>query len=49
VSTTSDVRGVRPDLPPDQPSCSAADLSLHLLRLGDDALVLGQRLCQWIT
>lgn len=49
MSTTSDVRGVRPDLPPDQPSCSAADLSLHLLRLGDDALVLGQRLCQWIT
>ncbi|MFJ4694319.1 1,2-phenylacetyl-CoA epoxidase subunit PaaC [Streptomyces sp. NPDC088766] len=26
-----------------------ADLALHLLRLGDDALVLGQRLCQWIT
>ncbi|MET9440662.1 1,2-phenylacetyl-CoA epoxidase subunit PaaC [Streptomyces sp. NPDC006610] len=22
---------------------------MHLLRLGDDALVLGQRLCQWIT
>ncbi|GGL80103.1 phenylacetic acid degradation protein [Streptomyces fumigatiscleroticus] len=26
-----------------------ADLAVHLLRLGDDALVLGQRLCQWIT
>lgn len=25
------------------------DLAAHLLRLGDDALVLGQRLCQWIT
>lgn len=24
-------------------------LAVHLLRLGDDALVLGQRLCQWIT
>ncbi|WP_345582941.1 1,2-phenylacetyl-CoA epoxidase subunit PaaC [Streptomyces prasinosporus] len=22
---------------------------MHLVRLGDDALVLGQRLCQWIT
>jgi ring-1,2-phenylacetyl-CoA epoxidase subunit PaaC len=28
---------------------TAADLAVHLLRLGDDALVLGQRLCQWIT
>jgi ring-1,2-phenylacetyl-CoA epoxidase subunit PaaC len=26
-----------------------ADLAALLLRLGDDALVLGQRLCQWIT
>ncbi len=26
-----------------------ADLAVHLLRLGDDALILGQRLCQWIT
>ncbi|MEU0009081.1 1,2-phenylacetyl-CoA epoxidase subunit PaaC [Streptomyces sp. NPDC006314] len=26
-----------------------AHLAVHLLRLGDDALVLGQRLCQWIT
>ncbi|MCX2926267.1 1,2-phenylacetyl-CoA epoxidase subunit PaaC [Streptomyces sp. NEAU-W12] len=26
-----------------------AYLAVHLLRLGDDALVLGQRLCQWIT
>lgn len=26
-----------------------ADLAVHLVRLGDDALVLGQRLCQWIT
>lgn len=31
------------------PAGSAADLALHLQRLGDDALVLGQRLCQWIT
>ncbi|MFH9010865.1 1,2-phenylacetyl-CoA epoxidase subunit PaaC [Streptomyces sp. NPDC017943] len=30
-------------------TCTAADLAVHLLRLGDDALVLGQRLCQWIT
>ncbi|GAA3501436.1 phenylacetate-CoA oxygenase subunit PaaC [Streptomyces prasinosporus] len=28
---------------------TAADLAVHLVRLGDDALVLGQRLCQWIT
>ncbi|MGW0333639.1 1,2-phenylacetyl-CoA epoxidase subunit PaaC [Streptomyces sp. NPDC003011] len=38
----------------DGSSCAAgtradADLAAHLLRLGDDALVLGQRLCQWIT
>ncbi|MEU5251937.1 1,2-phenylacetyl-CoA epoxidase subunit PaaC [Streptomyces longwoodensis] len=26
-----------------------ADLATYLLRLGDDALVLGQRLCGWIT
>ncbi|MEU7423424.1 1,2-phenylacetyl-CoA epoxidase subunit PaaC [Streptomyces sp. NPDC040750] len=26
-----------------------AHLAVHLVRLGDDALVLGQRLCQWIT
>ncbi|CAM5733377.1 hypothetical protein STENM223S_05888 [Streptomyces tendae] len=26
-----------------------ADLALLTLRLGDDALILGQRLCQWIT
>ncbi|MEE1928333.1 1,2-phenylacetyl-CoA epoxidase subunit PaaC [Streptomyces sp. TRM 70351] len=26
-----------------------ARLAAHALRLGDDALVLGQRLCQWIT
>ncbi|WP_260333530.1 1,2-phenylacetyl-CoA epoxidase subunit PaaC [Streptomyces beigongshangae] len=24
-------------------------MAVHLLRLGDDALVLGQRLCEWIT
>ncbi|CAM5668391.1 1,2-phenylacetyl-CoA epoxidase subunit PaaC [Streptomyces fumanus] len=28
---------------------TGTDLALHLLRLGDDALVLGQRLCEWIT
>ncbi|WP_443040873.1 1,2-phenylacetyl-CoA epoxidase subunit PaaC [Streptomyces sp. AHA2] len=28
---------------------TAADLAVHLQRLGDDALVLGQRLCEWIT
>jgi ring-1,2-phenylacetyl-CoA epoxidase subunit PaaC len=40
VTTTSDA--------PARPSTDA-DLARHLLRLGDDALVLGQRLCQWIT
>lgn len=30
-------------------SRTGADLAVLLLRLGDDALVLGQRLCQWIT
>ncbi|MFG2603521.1 1,2-phenylacetyl-CoA epoxidase subunit PaaC [Streptomyces sp. NPDC048514] len=44
MTTTSDpapgtAGGVRAD----------TDLAVHLLRLGDDALVLGQRLCQWIT
>ncbi|MFE0450376.1 1,2-phenylacetyl-CoA epoxidase subunit PaaC [Streptomyces sp. NPDC058914] len=36
-------------LPGEPPSADAPDLARHLLRLGDDALVLGQRLCQWIT
>ncbi|MFF8033124.1 MULTISPECIES: 1,2-phenylacetyl-CoA epoxidase subunit PaaC [unclassified Streptomyces] len=31
------------------PAPGDADLAALLLRLGDDALVLGQRLCQWIT
>ncbi|MFG2310947.1 1,2-phenylacetyl-CoA epoxidase subunit PaaC [Streptomyces sp. NPDC048566] len=39
MTTTTDPADVRPDL----------DLAVHLLRLGDDALVLGQRLCRWIT
>ncbi|MFJ8194675.1 1,2-phenylacetyl-CoA epoxidase subunit PaaC [Streptomyces sp. NPDC096094] len=39
MTTTTDPAGVRPD----------PDLAVHLLRLGDDALILGQRLCQWIT
>ncbi|MFI1371813.1 1,2-phenylacetyl-CoA epoxidase subunit PaaC [Streptomyces longwoodensis] len=30
-------------------SSAGADLATYLLRLGDDALVLGQRLCAWIT
>ncbi|MFJ8694467.1 1,2-phenylacetyl-CoA epoxidase subunit PaaC [Streptomyces roseolilacinus] len=34
---------------PGGPPSVAPDLARHLLRLGDDALVLGQRLCQWIT
>ncbi|CAM5570239.1 1,2-phenylacetyl-CoA epoxidase, subunit C OS=Streptomyces glaucescens OX=1907 GN=paaC PE=4 SV=1 [Streptomyces glaucescens] len=50
MSITSDAPVVRrPDpLPGEQPS-AAPDLARYLLRLGDDALVLGQRLCQWIT
>ncbi|MGW8063935.1 1,2-phenylacetyl-CoA epoxidase subunit PaaC [Streptomyces ziwulingensis] len=36
-------------VPGASPAGPAADLAVHLLRLGDDALVLGQRLCQWIT
>ncbi|CAM5398901.1 Phenylacetate-CoA oxygenase subunit PaaI OS=Streptomyces alboniger OX=132473 GN=paaI PE=4 SV=1 [Streptomyces alboniger] len=31
------------------PGATGTDLAVLLLRLGDDALVLGQRLCQWIT
>ncbi|MHC3473128.1 1,2-phenylacetyl-CoA epoxidase subunit PaaC [Streptomyces sp. 7R007] len=44
VTTTSD-RRAHPavDAPADP------DLAAYLLRLGDDALVLGQRLCEWIT
>ncbi|MFE9681839.1 1,2-phenylacetyl-CoA epoxidase subunit PaaC [Streptomyces sp. NPDC006285] len=39
-----------PDGPASAPRARTdADLAVHLLRLGDDALVLGQRLCQWIT
>jgi ring-1,2-phenylacetyl-CoA epoxidase subunit PaaC len=50
VSTTSDVEAVRPGtLPGEAPSAADPDLARHLTRLGDDALVLGQRLCQWIT
>lgn len=50
MSTTSDVAAVRPGCPPDEPPSAAdPDLARHLMRLGDDALVLGQRLCQWIT
>jgi ring-1,2-phenylacetyl-CoA epoxidase subunit PaaC len=50
VSTTSDVAAVRPGpLPGEPPSAADPDLARYLLRLGDDALVLGQRLCQWIT
>ncbi|WP_435813107.1 1,2-phenylacetyl-CoA epoxidase subunit PaaC [Streptomyces werraensis] len=50
MSTTSDVTAVRPGPPPGEPPAAAGpDLARHLTRLGDDALVLGQRLCQWIT
>ncbi|SEQ84646.1 ring-1,2-phenylacetyl-CoA epoxidase subunit PaaC [Streptomyces radiopugnans] len=35
--------------PPTEAVRADAHLAVHLLRLGDDALVLGQRLCQWIT
>lgn len=50
MSTTSDVAAVRPGPPPGEPPAAAdPDLARHLTRLGDDALVLGQRLCQWIT
>ncbi|MFI6036078.1 1,2-phenylacetyl-CoA epoxidase subunit PaaC [Streptomyces sp. NPDC051315] len=44
---TSSAPGARADADLARPS--DADLAVHLLRLGDDALVLGQRLCQWIT
>lgn len=44
---TSCAAGARTDADPARPA--HADLAAHLLRLGDDALVLGQRLCQWIT
>jgi ring-1,2-phenylacetyl-CoA epoxidase subunit PaaC len=44
---TSPAPGVLADTGPARPA--DADLAVHLLRLGDDALVLGQRLCQWIT
>ncbi|MFF6914238.1 1,2-phenylacetyl-CoA epoxidase subunit PaaC [Streptomyces sp. NPDC012466] len=40
---------MRPGLLPAEPPSADPDLARHLLRLGDDALVLGQRLCQWIT
>ncbi|MGX1364790.1 ring-1,2-phenylacetyl-CoA epoxidase subunit PaaC [Streptomyces canus] len=50
MSTTSDVvasrPGTRPDVPP---SAADPDLARYVTRLGDDALILGQRLCQWIT
>jgi ring-1,2-phenylacetyl-CoA epoxidase subunit PaaC len=49
VSITSDAPAARPDPLPGGPPSVADDLARHLLRLGDDALVLGQRLCQWIT
>ncbi|GHB01697.1 MULTISPECIES: 1,2-phenylacetyl-CoA epoxidase subunit PaaC [Streptomyces] len=35
--------------PADEAARADAHLAVHLLRLGDDALVLGQRLCRWIT
>lgn len=34
---------------PSPTGATDADLALLTLRLGDDALILGQRLCQWIT
>ncbi|MEU8541472.1 1,2-phenylacetyl-CoA epoxidase subunit PaaC [Streptomyces sp. NPDC048717] len=46
---TSDPADVRLDPDPDPDLGLDPDLAVHLLRLGDDALVLGQRLCQWIT
>ncbi|OSC70730.1 phenylacetic acid degradation protein, partial [Streptomyces sp. 4F] len=46
TGTSGGTAGASPGAPP---AGSAADLALHLQRLGDDALVLGQRLCQWIT
>ncbi|MFE0672977.1 1,2-phenylacetyl-CoA epoxidase subunit PaaC [Streptomyces sp. NPDC058867] len=39
AGAVTEASGVRPD----------ALLAVQLLRLGDDALVLGQRLCRWIT
>jgi len=37
-----------PGTPPDPGTVSAdADVAAYALRLGDDALVLGQRLCEW--
>jgi ring-1,2-phenylacetyl-CoA epoxidase subunit PaaC len=47
VTTTSDAPARTATGTP--PAPDGADLAVHLLRLGDDALVLGQRLCQWIT
>ncbi len=49
MSTTSDLPAVRPGTPPGEGPSTGSGLARHLLRLGDDALVLGQRLCQWIT
>lgn len=45
MTTTSDTA------PAPAPEALRTDpgLAAHLLRLGDDALVLGQRLCEWIT
>ncbi len=49
MTTTRDVPAALPGPLPGEPPSAAPDLALHALRLGDDALVLGQRLCQWIT
>lgn len=49
MSITSDLPAVRPGPLPGEGPSADPDLARHLLRLGDDALVLGQRLCQWIT
>ncbi|MFE4590127.1 1,2-phenylacetyl-CoA epoxidase subunit PaaC [Streptomyces laurentii] len=45
----TDPAGVRLDRDSDRDRDSDLDLAVHALRLGDDALVLGQRLCEWIT
>ncbi|MGA5547815.1 1,2-phenylacetyl-CoA epoxidase subunit PaaC [Streptomyces pseudogriseolus] len=42
-------RAADTDRKADTDRAADADIALLTLRLGDDALILGQRLCQWIT
>ncbi|POX63478.1 phenylacetate-CoA oxygenase subunit PaaI [Streptomyces sp. Ru62] len=48
-TSPGDTPGVSAPGRPTRAAHGPADLATYLLRLGDDALVLGQRLCQWIT